>query len=118
MTKDLSENVNKIGAEMEATSRTFTDSIIENTNQINKTVNDSNVNINAAIEKAAKDSGEVITQSMDGLNQGMEAALEGAIEKLGTELASLSRKFVDDYAPLTESITEMIRELEKNRGRS
>ena len=118
MTKDLSENVNKIGAEMEATSRTFTDSIIENTNQINKTVNDSNVNINTAIEKAAKDSGEVITQSMDGLNQGMGAALEGAIEKLGTELASLSRKFVDDYAPLTESITEMIRELEKNRGRS
>ena len=118
MTKDLSENVNKIGAEMEATSRTFTDSIIENTNQINKTVNDSNVNINAAIEKAAKDSGEVITQSMDGLNQGMAAALEGAIEKLGNELASLSRKFVDDYAPLTESITEMIRELEKIRGRS
>ena len=118
MTKDLSENVNKIGAEMEATSRTFTDSIIENTNQINKTVNDSNVNINAAIEKAAKDSGEVITQSMDGLNQGMAAALEGAIEKLGNELASLSRQFVDDYAPLTESITEMIRELEKIRGRS
>ena len=118
MTKDLSENVNKIGAEMEATSRTFTDSIIENTNQINKTVNDSNVNINAAIEKAAKDSGEVITQSMDGLNQGMGAALEGAIEKLGTELASLSRKFVDDYAPLTESITKMIREIEKIRGRS
>ena len=118
MTKDLSENVNKIDAEMEATSRTFTDSIIENTNQINKTVNDSNVNITAAIEKAAIDSGEVITQSMDGLNQGMAAALEGAIEKLGTELASLSRKFVDDYAPLTESITEMIRELEKIRGRS
>jgi len=118
MTKDLSENVNKIGAEMEATSRTFTDSIIENTNQINKTVNDSNVNINAAIEKAAKDSGEVITQSMDGLNQGMAAALEGAIEKLGNELASLSRQFVDDYAPLTERITEMIRELEKIRGRS
>ena len=118
MTTDLSENVNKIGAEMEATSRTFTDSIIENTNQINKTVNDSNVNINAAIEKAAKDSGEVITQSMDGLNQGMAAALEGAIEKLGNELASLSRKFVDDYTPLTERITEMIREIEKNRGRS
>ena len=118
MTKDLSENVNKIGAEMEATSRTFTDSIIENTNQINKTVNESNVNINAAIEKAAKDSGEVITQSMDGLNQGMAAALEGAIEKLGNELASLSRQFVDDYAPLTERITEMIRELEKIRGRS
>ena len=118
MTTDLSENVNKIGAEMEATSRTFTDSIIENTNQINKTVNDSNVNINAAIEKAAKDSGEVITQSMDGLNQGMAAALEGAIEKLGNELASLSRKFVDDYAPLTESITKMIREIEKSKGRS
>ena len=118
MTKDLSENVNKIGAEMEATSRTFTDSIIENTNQINKTVNDSNVNINAAIEKAAKESGEVITQSMDGLNQGMGTALEGAIEKLGTELASLSRKFVDDYVPLTDSITKMIRELEKSRGRS
>lgn len=117
MTKDLSENVNKIGAEMEATSRTFTDSIIENTNQINKTVNDSNVNINAAIEKAAKESGEVITQSMDGLNQGMGTALEGAIEKLGTELASLSRKFVDDYVPLTDSITKMIRELEKSRGR-
>ncbi len=118
MTKDLSENVNKIGEEMEATSRTFTDSIKENTNQINKTVNDSNANINSAIEKAAKDTGEVITQSMDGLNQGMGTALEGAIEKLGTELASLSRKFVDDYAPLTESITEMIRELEKIRGRS
>ena len=47
ITNDLSENVNKIGAEMEATSRTFTDSIIENTNQINKTVNDSNEKINS-----------------------------------------------------------------------
>ena len=55
---------------------------------------------------------------MDGLNQGMAAALEGAIEKLGNELASLSRKFVDDYAPLTESITKMIREIEKSKGRS
>ena len=118
MTKDLSENVNKIGSEMEATSRTFTDSIIENTNQINKTVNDSNVNINAAIEKAAKDSGEVITQSMDGLNQGMETALQGAIEKLGTELASLSRKYVEDYVPLTESISKMIREYSKMGDKS
>ena len=55
---------------------------------------------------------------MVGLNQGMGTALEGAIEKLGNELASLSRQFGDDYAPLTESITEMIRELEKIRGRS
>jgi chromosome segregation ATPase len=119
MTKGFSDNVNKIGAEMEATSRTFTDSIVENTKQINKTVNDSNVNITSAIEKAAKDSGDVITQSMDGLNQGMGTALEGAIEKLGTELASLSRKFVDDYGPLTDSISKMISEIEKNnRGRS
>ena len=78
----------------------------------------SNEKFTSAIEKAAKDTGDVITQSMDGLNQGMGTALEGAIEKLGTELASLSRKFVDDYAPLTERITEMIRELEKIRGRS
>ena len=60
----------------------------------------------------------MINQSINGLNQEMGKALEGAIEKLGTELASLSRKFVDDYAPLTERITKMIRELEKPRGRT
>jgi len=42
------------------------------------------------------------------LDENLGLELEKSLETLGSSLASLSRKFVDDYTPLTERLKDLL----------
>ena len=53
----------------------------------------------------------MITQNAErikSLDENLGLELEKSLETLGSSLASLSRKFVDDYTPLTERLKDLL----------
>jgi uncharacterized protein involved in exopolysaccharide biosynthesis len=65
--------------------------------------------------KTIDDSYRTIGKQLEALDAQMQQELTRAIEQLGTHLASLSRKFVDDYSPLTERLRTLVAELGNSR---
>ena len=52
---------------------------------------------------------ETIRQSVTVLDRGLQEELTKSLETMGTQLASLSQKFVQDYSPLTDRLREIVR---------
>jgi archaellum component FlaC len=65
------------------------------------------------IQKAVDNHTQSIQESIEGIDKGLEEELSKALNTLAGSLASLSAKFVSDYKPLTERLTELVRMSEK-----
>ena len=48
------------------------------------------------------------TQQITVLDTALQEELTRALESLGSQLTSLSRRFVDDYSPLTEKLRDVV----------
>lgn len=68
---------------------------------------------NMNIERMMKENSERIAQQLRVLDEQLGEELNKALRTLGSQLASLSRKFVDDYTPLTERLSELLHLVEK-----
>lgn len=64
--------------------------------------------IQSQIQKAWSDTQDGIGTQFETLDENLQKELQRALEILGSKLASLSEKFVDDYRPLTESLREVV----------
>lgn len=60
------------------------------------------------IESIALKNTDILAKQLDALDRGMESELNKALETLGSQLTSLSSKFVEDYTPLTERLREVV----------
>ena len=60
------------------------------------------------LEKAVKDSTDHMTHQVTVLDKALEEELTKALESLGSQLTSLSNKFVEDYTPLTAKLHEVL----------
>ena len=61
-----------------------------------------------AIQEAWASSSEKINQQFADFDQQMQQELQRSLELLGSNLASLSEKFVADYSPLTEKLRALV----------
>ena len=61
------------------------------------------------IAKATNDTKELFETYLTSLDQGLSNELSNAISVMGSHLAALSEKFVEDYTPLTERLREVVR---------
>lgn len=66
-----------------------------------------------AIQESWASSSEKINQQFSDFDQNMQQELTRSLELLGSNLASLSEKFVSDYTPLTEKLQALV-----NAGRT
>lgn len=64
-----------------------------------------NQEVNAHIKQLSERTSEQIAK----LDVALETELTKALNTLGSQLASLSRRFVEDYGPLTEQLREIVR---------
>lgn len=71
---------------------------------LNKTVPEIQNKVNEQIAST----NDQLKKNFDTLDKNLEAELEKALVGLGQQLASLSEKFVQDYAPLTERLREVV----------
>jgi hypothetical protein len=60
-------------------------------------------------EGAIKESNENLTKQMEALDKSMQDEIKRVVEVMGSNLASLSNKFVEDYSPLTERLKAVVR---------
>ena len=59
-------------------------------------------------ERIFQANGERITQQIQLLDTALQEELTKALDSLGSQLTSLSRRFVDDYSPLTEQLRNVV----------
>jgi DNA anti-recombination protein RmuC len=64
--------------------------------------------INSRIEKLMKDNADRITDQLKNLDDELADELNKALTSLGSQLTSLSNKFVEDYTPLTKELQKLV----------
>ena len=120
-TNQMKDSYNNLTNDLNSYSKKYKDdvkNIISDTSkQINDTLTTSYDKINSNLDNAGQKSEELINKTIQGLDQSMQTELQRSIESLGSGLASLSKKFVDDYGPLTQKLHELIRLAEQSRTR-
>jgi hypothetical protein len=65
--------------------------------------------VTSQIERLMDQNAEAIARQVTALDQSLGDELTKALTTLGSQLASLSEKFVADYTPLTERLQEIVR---------
>ena len=119
LAESITENQQNMNLNIANVSHSLLESITENQQNVNQNIADvsqslsesiteNQQNLDRNIQNAAQSSEALINQTIAGLDEQMQAELTQSINGLGTALASLSRKFVDDYAPLTARMSELI----------
>lgn len=85
-------------------SKTLTNHHTDVINQINTSMN----NTNNQLEKFVNENSERIANQVAELDKALGEELEKTISSLGSQLHSLSNKFVEDYLPLTERLKKVV----------
>ena len=65
--------------------------------------------VTRTIENATVAHSEQVTKSLDAIAAGLEKTLDESLRSLGGQLAALSKKFTEDYMPLTDRLRELVR---------
>lgn len=126
---DLHEGLNTLGTirddagdvfpaikgNIEDLTKSFSVSVIENNEKIRELLEEQSNSfqrthnrLNTSIESAQNNTSEIIQKSFETFDSAMEQEIKRVIEKLGSELASLSNKFVEDYGPLTNKLRKIV----------
>ncbi|OQX07338.1 MAG: hypothetical protein BWK73_28425 [Thiothrix lacustris] len=93
--------------------------ISEQANTINSTISKAGNAFDHSVKDVAEKHKNVLEQQIKNLDNSLQEELRKSIELLGRNLASLSRKFVDDYSPLTDRLREVVRladAIKRDRG--
>ena len=82
---------------------------LEETNRgLENTLQAQSRQLSTETERIFRESGERMTQQIQLLDTALQEELTKALESLGSQLTSLSRRFVDDYSPLTEKLRDVV----------
>ena len=76
--------------------------------QLGTMVTDTNRQIRTETERIFRDSTNHIARQIQSLDEALQDELTKSIESLGSQLTSLSGKFVEDYSPLTDKLREVV----------
>jgi len=121
-TNNLKDSYQSLTNDLNSSSQKYTDdikNIISDTSKkMNDTLTSSYDKINSNLDNAGQKSQDLINKTIQGLDQSMQQELNRSLESLGSGLASLSKKFVDDYGPLTQRLQDLIRVAEQSRNRN
>ena len=81
---------------------------IDDSDKAMKNQREALVNQSKQLEKTVKENTHLMAQQITVLDTALQNELTRALESLGSQLASLSRRFVDDYSPLTAQLREVV----------
>jgi len=104
-TQVVAENIDNSQTSMERQREALTNQA----QQLETMVTDTNRRLNTETERIFRESTAGMTQQIQLLDTALQEELTKSIESLGSQLASLSRRFVDDYSPLTDQLRNVVR---------
>ncbi len=119
-TEKITSTVTSVSDNLKSSTKLFADTLGESverstddmatiSRQVQEAVKENSRKLELAIEQALKTTQEVMNKQFSAFDSTMEQELQKAISQLGSHLASLSEKFVEDYTPLTERLAEVVR---------
>ena len=95
---------------------TFSKAVTNSVTKIENTVKDQGDGLNemaktlrSTFEQTIKESNENLARQIDVLDKSMQDEIKRIMEVMGSHLASLSQRFVEDYGPLTEKLRAVVR---------
>jgi predicted nucleic acid-binding Zn-ribbon protein len=97
ITQSVTKTVATLEADYQAINQRFATQLAEHAEQHQ-----------AALAKGLEEQVRVVKEGVLALDQALQKELTDALASLGGQLAALSRQFVDDYAPLTERLREVV----------
>ncbi|MFM1924068.1 MAG: hypothetical protein RL019_1908 [Pseudomonadota bacterium] len=97
ITRSVTKTVATLEADYQAINQRFATQLAEHAEQHQ-----------AALAKGLEEQVRVVKEGVLALDQALQKELTDALASLGGQLAALSRQFVDDYAPLTERLREVV----------
>ena len=95
-------------------------SIVTNQSEfLNTAVTTASKEFNRLLAENTKTSTDHLQQQTQILDKALQEELQKSIEKMGSHLSTLSRRFVDDYTPLTLQLSKLVKMAEgiEERGR-
>jgi DNA anti-recombination protein RmuC len=95
------EEVARIGAEI---SDRFNDAAVAIRDEMSASLASANREVNENISKLVG----ATKEQTEALEIGLEESIRKSLETFGQQMASLSSRFVDDYAPLTERLRALV----------
>jgi ABC-type transporter Mla subunit MlaD len=87
----------------------------EQMSHISNSIKTSSEQFNKLLADSMTKNTNVLAQQIEKLDASLEEELEKAISSLGSRLTSLSRRFVEDYSPLTDELRRVVRLSEEIR---
>jgi len=78
------------------------------TGDIHRIIEGARQEFHGAVSRMAKENGEVLSKQIAQLDRDLQEQLKKALENMGSHLASLSGKFVEDYGPLTDNLYRLV----------
>lgn len=120
LTKGFSTTVEKSLEDIKSSSETISKSSDKMNIEIEKTIKESSEKVNTQLTNLYKNSFDTLQQLQnkmsDDLNKNINdidnqvgSVLQNSMNSLSSNLVTLSGKFVEDYAPLTEKLREIVR---------
>ena len=106
----LGEKASKSLPQIETNLTSITTSLNNSYDEFSRSQNQIQENIKISIESMITQNAERIKS----LDENLGVELEKSLESLGSSLATLSNKFVEDYTPITENIKILINSLNQN----
>ena len=103
-TQVVAENIDNSQVSMERQREALTNQA----QQLETMVTDTNRQIRTETERIFRDSTNHIARQIQSLDEALQDELTKSIESLGSQLTSLSGKFVEDYSPLTDKLREVV----------
>lgn len=111
LTEDLAESTKRFVRNLEETMEQETGELTKLSQTTAASVRENAETIHELLSSTLHESQELLKSQFKAFDGAMESELREAISQLGSHLAALSAKFVDDYTPLTESLSTLIHDL-------
>ncbi len=89
--------------------------IISLTEGVSESINQSLTQMRQGFEHAVTESNEILGKQIAELDRQIQAEVQRVVEMMGSHLASLSNKFVEDYTPLTDRLREVVSMAERTK---
>lgn len=105
--RDIPNIANQL-QEMGKASKNFLNQVEETHTSLIQDFNSFHEKITDSLEKNITGISEKIGNQAEALHKNLESALQDSLNSLGSQLASLSTKFVNDYTPLTEQLRRVV----------
>lgn len=124
--QNVNEMTRSVANDVRVATHQLTDGVLTSNNEYKKllidTIEKSNTEFNTSLQRMSKETNDSVTHivektrgQVEVVNKALEDQLTQSLQSLGTQLASLSSRFVEDYTPLTSRLREIV-ELSRRAG--